>query len=72
MIATGSVLESCTFAGTASSKKPKTYEFKAMWLLGKKIIRIVQQVIRSSRIFWPTIKWDMDPISEYYIVAGVS
>ena len=37
--------------------------------IGKKFMRIVQQVIRSRPITWPTIKWDMDPISEYYIVT---
>ena len=40
--------------------------------IGKKFMRIVQQVVKSSRITWPTIKWDMDPISEYYVVTGTS
>jgi hypothetical protein len=37
--------------------------------IGKKFMRIVQQVIRSRQITWPTIKWDMDPISEYFVVT---
>ena len=40
--------------------------------IGKKFMRIVQQVVRSSRVTWPMIKWDMDPISEYYVVTGAS
>ena len=37
--------------------------------IGKKFMRIVQQVIRSRQITWPAIKWDMDPISEYFVVT---
>jgi hypothetical protein len=37
--------------------------------IGKKFMRIVQQVIRSRQITWLTIKWDMDPISEYFAVT---
>lgn len=37
--------------------------------IGKKFMRIVQQAIRSKQITWPTIKWDMDPISEYFVVT---
>jgi hypothetical protein len=37
--------------------------------IGKKFMRIVQQVIQSRPITWPTIKWDMDPISEYFVVT---
>ena len=40
--------------------------------IGKKFMRIVQQVVRSSRITWKEIQWDMDPISEYFTVPGVS
>jgi hypothetical protein len=35
--------------------------------IGKKFMRIVQQVIQSTRITWDSIKWDMDPISEYFV-----
>ena len=34
--------------------------------IGKKFMRIVQQVVKSVKITYPEIKWDMDPISEYY------
>lgn len=40
--------------------------------IGKKFMRIVQQVVQSSRITWKEIQWDMDPISEYFTVTGVS
>ena len=33
--------------------------------IGKKFMRIVQQVVESSKIKWDQIKWDLDPISEY-------
>ena len=33
--------------------------------IGKKFMRIVQQVVKSSKIKWDQIKWDLDPISEY-------
>jgi transposase-like protein len=33
--------------------------------IGKKFMRIVQQVIKSSKIKWDQIKWDLDPISEF-------
>jgi hypothetical protein len=38
--------------------------------IGKKFMRIVQQVVRSSKITWGNIMWDMDPISEHYVVTG--
>ena len=34
--------------------------------IGKKFMRIVQQVVKSVKLTYPEIKWDMDPISEYY------
>ena len=34
--------------------------------IGKRFMRIVQQVVLSSKITWEHIKWDMDPISEYF------
>ena len=34
--------------------------------IGKKFMRIVQQVVKSVKITYPEIKWDIDPISEYY------
>lgn len=40
--------------------------------IGKKFMRIVQQVVRSKKITWPSIQWDMDPISEYFLTTGAS
>jgi len=40
--------------------------------IGKKFMRIVQQVVRSAKITWPSIPWDMDPISEYFLETGAS
>jgi len=34
--------------------------------VGKKFMRIVQQVIKSTKIKCCDIKWNLDPISEYY------
>jgi hypothetical protein len=34
--------------------------------IGKKFMRIVQQVVKSSKIKWDQIKWDLDPISEFF------
>lgn len=34
--------------------------------IGKKFMRIVQQVVASVKIKCDQIKWDMDPISEFY------
>ena len=34
--------------------------------IGKKFMRIVQQVVRSRKITWPSIQWDMDPICYAY------
>ena len=34
--------------------------------IGKKFLRIVQQVVTSAKITYNEIKWDMDPISEFY------
>jgi hypothetical protein len=34
--------------------------------IGKKFMRIVQQVLKTPRITWPEIPWDLDPISEYF------
>ena len=38
--------------------------------IGKKFMRIVQQAVKSSKITWKDITWDMDPISEYFMPAG--
>jgi hypothetical protein len=35
--------------------------------IGKRFMRIVQQVVKSSAITWKNIQWDMDPLSEYYL-----
>jgi len=37
--------------------------------IGKKFMRIVQQVVNSSKITWKKIQWDMDPISEYFLAT---
>jgi hypothetical protein len=34
--------------------------------IGKKFMRLVQQVVQSVKVTYREIKWDMDPISEYY------
>jgi len=34
--------------------------------IGKKFMRIVQQAVNSTKITYSEIKWDLDPISEYY------
>jgi hypothetical protein len=34
--------------------------------IGKKFMRMVQQVVNSAKITNPEIIWDLDPISEYY------
>lgn len=34
--------------------------------IGKVFMRIVQQVVRSTKIVCQDIKWDLDPLSEYY------
>jgi len=34
--------------------------------IGKKFMRMVQQVVVSTKINYSEIKWDLDPISEYY------
>ena len=39
--------------------------------IGKKFMRMVQQVVKSVKITYENIKWDIDPLSEYY-ATGVS
>ena len=34
--------------------------------IGKKFMRMVQQVVRSSKVTGKEIMWDIDPISEFY------
>ena len=34
--------------------------------IGKKFMRIVQQVVKSAKVSYKEIKWDIDPISEFY------
>ncbi len=34
--------------------------------IGKKFMRIVQQAVTSAKITYEQIKWDIDPISEYF------
>ena len=33
--------------------------------IGKKFMRIIQQVVKSAKVTYDEIKWDIDPISEY-------
>ena len=35
--------------------------------IGKKFMRMVQQVVKSTKVTYSEIVWDMDPISEYFI-----
>jgi len=39
--------------------------------IGKKFMRIVQQVVNSAKITYQEIKWDMDPISEYFVTGAL-
>jgi hypothetical protein len=34
--------------------------------IGKKFMRMVQQVVKSAKVTYSEIMWDMDPISEYF------
>jgi hypothetical protein len=34
--------------------------------IGKKFMRIVQQALNSLKVTYDEIKWDIDPISEYF------
>ena len=34
--------------------------------VGKKFMRIVQQAVKSAKVTYSQIMWDMDPISEYF------
>ncbi len=34
--------------------------------VGKKFMRMIQQVVKSTKVTYSEIKWDIDPISEYY------
>jgi hypothetical protein len=34
--------------------------------LVKKFMRIIQQVVVSSKLKWNEIKWDIDPISSFF------
>jgi len=35
--------------------------------IGKKFMRLVQQVVKSTKVTYSEISWDLDPISEYYV-----
>ena len=35
--------------------------------IGEKFMRMVQQVVKSTKVTYDEIKWDMDPISEYFV-----
>ena len=34
--------------------------------IGKKFMRMVQQAVNSAKVTYEEIKWDIDPISEYF------
>jgi hypothetical protein len=34
--------------------------------IGKKFMRIVQQAVKSTKITYKQIKWNLDPLSEYF------
>ena len=34
--------------------------------IGKKFMRIVQHAVKSAKVTYKEIKWDIDPISEYF------
>ena len=34
--------------------------------IGKKFVRIVQQAVKSAKVTYSEITWDIDPISEYF------
>ena len=38
--------------------------------IGKKFMRLVQQVVKSVKITTPELKWNLDPISEYYATGA--
>ena len=38
--------------------------------IGKKFMRIIQQAVKSAKITGDEIKWDMDPISEFYTTGA--
>ncbi len=40
--------------------------------IGKKFMRIVQQALKTPKITWPDISWDLDPLSEYFATTGAS
>jgi hypothetical protein len=37
--------------------------------IGKKFMRIVQQAVKSTKITYAQIKWDIDPISKYFVLG---
>ena len=39
--------------------------------IGKKFMRIVQQVVKSAKITYKEIQWDMYPISEYFLTGAL-
>ena len=39
--------------------------------IGKKFMRLVQQVVQSVKVTYREIKWDIDPISEYYATRAL-
>jgi hypothetical protein len=35
--------------------------------IGKKFMRMVQQIVKSTKVTYSQIMWDMDPISEHFV-----
>lgn len=38
--------------------------------VGKVFMRLVQQVVRSTKIRWEDIPWDLDPLSEFFATGA--
>lgn len=38
--------------------------------IGKVFMRLVQQVVRSTKITWQNIPWDLDPLSEFFATGA--
>ncbi len=39
--------------------------------IGKKFMRIVEQVVASTKITYKNIKWDIDPLSEFFATGAL-
>jgi hypothetical protein len=67
-----------TFQGRFESKYLQNYLYEYVFRfnrrksksIGKKFMRIVQQVVASTKVTYENIKWDIDPLSEYFATGG--